>query len=94
MEAIEKVKNQSLRKILHPPVPTPSTGLLMETGILPAKERTEYSSLILIHSIIISNKERIAQKIILEQRKKGRSNTLHERAKEVGKSIGVDVDQA
>ena len=52
----------------------------MEIGKWPAKERIEYSTLMLIHSIINSNKERIS--IILEQRKKGIPNTLYERAKE------------
>ena len=43
----------------------------METGIWPAKERIECSTLMLIHSIINSNRERISQKIILEQKKEG-----------------------
>ena len=66
----------------------------METGIWPANERIVYSTLILIHSIINSNKERISQKIVLEQRKRGVSNTLYEGAKEIGKGIGVNIDQA
>ena len=53
----------------------------MEIGKWPAKERIEYSTLMLIHSIINCNKERIS--IILEQRKKGIPNTLYERAKEI-----------
>ena len=64
MQAIEKIQNQS----------TLSTGLLMETGTWSAKERIEYSALMVIHSIINSNKERISQKIILELRKKGMIN--------------------
>ena len=48
----------------------------------------------LIHSIINSNKERISQNIILEQRKKGMPNTLYERAKKIGESIGMNIDQA
>ena len=76
------------------PVTTPSTSLLMETGIWPAKERTEYSTLMLIHSIINSNRERISQKIILEQKKKGITDVMHERAKEIGESIGMNIDQA
>ena len=67
MQAIEKIQNQSLKKILQLSVTTPSTGLLMETGMWPAKERIEYSTLMLIHSIINSNKKTISRKIILEQ---------------------------
>ena len=62
--SIEKIQNQSLKKILQLPVATPSTGLLMETGILPAKKKIESSTLMLIHSIINSNKERISQIIL------------------------------
>ena len=94
MQAIEKIQNRSLKNILQLTVTTPSTGLLMETGISQAKEKTEYSTLILIHSIINSNKERISRKIILEQRRKGMPNTLYERAKEIGQSIGMNIDQA
>ena len=63
-QAVEKIQNESLKKILQLPVTTPSTGLLMETGIWPAKERKEYSTLMLIYSIINNNKERISQKIM------------------------------
>ena len=67
----------------------------METAIWPAKERIEYSTLMLIHSIINSNKERISQKIILEQRKKGMPNTLYDRGnKEIGQSVGIIIYQA
>ena len=66
----------------------------METGIWSAKKRTEYSTLMLIHSISSSNKEKILQKVILEQRKKGMPNTLYEKAKEIGESIGINIDQA
>ena len=38
MQAIEKIQNQSLKKFLQLPVTTASTGLLMETGIWPAKD--------------------------------------------------------
>ena len=81
MQAIEEIQNQSLKKILQLSVTTPSTGLQMKTSIWSAKERIEYSTLMLIHSIINRNKERVSQNVILEQRKKGMTKTLYERAK-------------
>ena len=66
----------------------------METGTWPAMKRIEYSVLMLIHSIINTNKEKISQNIILKQRKKGMPNTLYERAKEIGQSIGINIYQA
>ena len=80
--------------MLQLPVTMPSTGLLIETGVWPANKRIEYSTLMLILSIINRNKERISQKIIVEQRNKGMPNTMYERAKEIGESIGMNIDQA
>ena len=75
MEAIEKIQNQSLKKILHLPVTKPSSGMLMETETWTAKERTEYSNLMLIHNIVNSIKEKISQKIILEQKEGNAKHT-------------------
>ena len=94
MQTTEKIQNYSLKKILRLPLTTPSTELLMETGIWPAKERIEYSTLMLIHNIINSNKDRILQEIIFEQRNKGMLNALYEIAKDIGESIGMNIDQA
>ena len=94
MQTTEKIQNYSLKKILRLPLTTPSTELLMETGIWRAKERIEYSTLMLIHNIINSNKDRILQEIIFEQRNKGMLNALYERAKDIGESIGMNIDQA
>ena len=81
-----------MNKILQLPVATPSAGLLTETGIWSAKERIEYSTLMLIYSIMNSNKERISQTIILEQKKNGMPNPLYERAKEIVESIVMNID--
>ena len=90
INAINKIKQISLSHAIRKSITdehttsaitTPSTGLLKETGIWPTKERTEYLTLMLIHSTIDSNRERISQKIILEQRKKGMPNKLYERDK-------------
>ena len=90
INAINKIKQISLSHVIRKSITdehttstmtTPPTGLLKETGIWPTKERTEYLTLMLIHRTIDSNRERISQKIILEQRKKGMSNKLYERDK-------------
>ena len=39
-----------------------------------------------------SNKERISQTIILEQKKNGMPNPLYERAKEIVESIVMNID--
>ena len=58
----------------------PSVGLQMKTGILSANERIEYSTLMLIKSII--NKEMISQFTKdFKTEKEGMPNTLYERTK-------------
>ena len=47
----------------------------METGIWPTKERIEYSTLMLIHSIINSNKEMISQNVF--QNRERRECQIH-----------------
>lgn len=87
----KKIQNQSPKKILDLPVTTPSTRLLTEKAKWPTKEEIKYSTLMLIHSIIYSNKERISENIIFKQRKKGIPNTLYERDKEAEESIGMNI---
>ena len=94
IKAIKKIKNQPLKKILLLPATAPFTRILTKKGIWTEKQRTEYSTIMLIHGIINTNKERISEKIILEQRKKGRPTVLCERAKQIGKSIRMNSDQA
>ena len=64
-----------------------------ERYVWPAKEIIECSTLMLTHSTININKDRISH-IISEQRKKGMLNTLYERANEMGGSIGINIGQA
>ena len=90
---IKNTRNQSLIKILYLLLITLSTGLLKEKDKWQAKGRIEYLTLMLIYSIIDRNKESISQKIILGQRKKGMPNTLCDRAAEIGKSIGWNIDK-
>ena len=64
------------------PVTKPSIGLQMKTGILSANERIEYSTLMLINSIININKEMISQFTKdFKTEKEGMPNTLYERTK-------------
>ena len=55
MKEISRIKVSALKKILHLPKSTPDTGILFENGIWPIKERTEYNTMMLLHSIINSD---------------------------------------
>ena len=59
MKEISKVQVSALKQIPHLPKSTPCIGILLETGIWPIKERIEYSTMILFHSVMNSDDERI-----------------------------------
>ena len=47
-----KNQGKALKRISSLPITTPYTGLIIETGVWPAEQRINYSSLMLYHNII------------------------------------------
>ena len=72
MKEISKIQVSALKQILHLPKSTPNIGILFETGIWPIKERIEYSTTMLFHSVI-SDDERIAKEIVAQNSNRRRS---------------------
>ena len=66
--ASSPVWDGSLEKIVKSRNSTPYIGIIIETGLWPAEQRINYSSLMLYHSIIYSSKDRLVKHIIQEQR--------------------------
>ena len=66
----------------------------METGIWPPKEYLQYSTMMLYHSIINSEEERIAKNIVKEQRKYNLQQTFYSRVNSISKETGVDIKGA
>ena len=62
MKEISKVQVSALRQILLLPKSIPNIGMLYETGIWPITERIEDSTMMLLHSIMNSDDERISKK--------------------------------
>ena len=88
---ISKIQVSALKQILHLSKSAPNIGILYETGIWPIKERIEYSRMMLFHSIMNSNNERISKKIIEQQRKEKLKNTMHERVKGISKELEINI---
>ena len=88
---ISKIQVSALKQILHLSKSAPNIGILYETGIWPIKERIEYSRMMLFHSIMNSNDERISKKIIEQQRKEKLKNTMHERVKGISKELEINI---
>ena len=66
----------------------------MEAGIWPAKEYLQYSTMMLYHSIINNEEERIAKNIVKEQRKYNLQQTFYRRVNSISKETGVDIKAA
>ena len=57
-----------LKRIFSLPITTPYIGLIIETGVCPAEQIINFSSLMLYHNIINSSKDILVKQIIQEQR--------------------------
>ena len=68
IQNLEKVQGRALKRIFSLPITTPYIGLIIETGVWPAEQRINYSSLMLYHNIINSSKDRLVKQRIKEQR--------------------------
>ena len=69
MEEIERMQSKTLKQLLQVPISTSTAGVLMETGVWPAKEYMQYSTMMPYHSVINSEEECIAKNIVKEQPK-------------------------
>ena len=67
-ERLEKIQAMILKKIMSLPQSTPYWGLLGELGIWPIQDKVNYHRLMLFENIINSDEERLAKKIIENQR--------------------------
>ena len=68
IQNLEKIQGNSLKRIFSLPITTPYIELIIETGVWPAEQRTNYSSLMLDPNVINSSKDRLSKQIIQEQR--------------------------
>ena len=60
----EKNQGKALKRIFSLSMATPYIGLMIETGVWPAEQRINYSSLMLYHNIMNSSKDRLVKRII------------------------------
>ena len=64
IQHLEKIQGKSLKRMFSLPITTPYFGLIIETGVWPAEQRINYSSLMLYHNIMNSSKDRLVKQII------------------------------
>ena len=64
IQLLEKNQGKFLKRMFSLPITTSYFGLIIETGIWPAEQRINYSSLMLNHNIVNSSKDRLVKQII------------------------------
>ena len=62
IQHLENIHSKTLKRIFNLPITTTYNGLIIETGVWPAGQRVNYSSLMQYHNIIKSSKDRLVKK--------------------------------
>ena len=57
IQHLEKIQGKALKRIFNLPITTPFIRLIIETGVWPAEQRINYSSLMLYHNIINNSQQ-------------------------------------
>ena len=94
IEEIERMQSKALKQLQQVPTSISTAGVLMETGIWPAKDYLQYSTMMLYHSKIKSEEERIAKNIVKGQLKYNLQQTFYSRVNSISKEPGVDIKAA
>ena len=94
IQNVEKIQGKALKMIFSLPITTPYIGLIIETGVWPAEQRINYSSLMLYQNIISSSKNRLVKQIILEQRAQNHSNTFHGKVRTISEELNIKLEKA
>ena len=82
IQNVEKIQGKALKRIFSLPITTPYIGLIIETGVWPAEQRINYSSLMLYHSIMNCSIDRLVEQIIQEQRAQNHPNTFYNKVRQ------------
>ena len=88
---IEKIQERALKKIFNLPISISYIDLIMETGTWPAKQRIQYSTMMLFHNVMTSDHKRIARKVLVEQTKSNNKNTIISKVQQIAQEIGVKL---
>ena len=83
MNEIEKIQRRALKRIFKLPISKLCIGLIMATGTWPPNQRIQHSIAMFYHNIMNSNHKRVARKILAEQKKSKRKNTMISKVRQI-----------
>ena len=89
IQNVEKIQGKALKRIFSLPIKTHYIGLILETRVLLAEQRINYSTLMLYHNIINSSKDRLVKQIIQEQRAQNHSNTFYDKVRTIAEELNI-----
>ena len=93
-ESIQKKLGKALKRIFNLSITTPFIGLIIETGVWPAEQTINYSSLMLYENIINSTKDRLVKQIIQEIRAQNHQNTFYEKVRAISEELSIKLEAA
>ena len=82
MNETEEILQRALKRIFNLPI---------STGVWPANQRIQYSTMMLYHTIMNGNLKRVAGKILAEQTKSNHKNTIISKIQQIAQEIGVKI---
>ena len=93
IQNVEKIQGKALKRIFSLPITTPYIGLIIETGVWPAEQRINYSSLMLYHNIINSSKDRLVKQIIQEKGAQNHSSTFYDKVRTIAEELNIKLEK-
>ena len=94
IELMERVQGQVLRRIIGLPRTTSYWGILCELGMWPVESILLYKRLMIYHQIENAKDERLAQRIVEQQKKDERATSWYGEMKERVKKMKVNLEEA
>ena len=93
-QQLERIQGKVLRRIVGLPRTTPYWGLIIELGIWPVEWMLFYRRMMLYHNLESTGKERLALKVLEQQKRQEKTNNWYGELKEKAIEIGINVDEA
>ena len=82
---------KALKRIFQLPFSTTYTGIIMETGIWPAKQKIQYATMMLYHNIKNSDDNRKVKQVVEEQEQNQFKNTFYQKVQKIAKDLQIDI---
>ena len=88
---LEKIQKTILIKLYKLPKTTPYYGILSEVGMWTVEIQIQYKKLLLLHTLLNSDDERIAKKVLLEQMKQDIPKSWYPEVKRIAEENEIDL---